>query len=351
MLETIIQFIEGRIEALEIFTELYGLCEIGKDEVKRDGNTTERTFPVQYIGAGNYKLYPNDFDLTASHGYFKLLDVSEERDDENDLYGGETILTRTYSMRFVAYVNKDIYQVDNKYAPDKIMHNVSQMLSLEDVAGLNTSLDTISITSRVTSVEMDRYAVLDAEYDNVDLGALDLQYTYFYADFDITLSATASCLFTYACGDQVTDVATLLANAYGDCQNVTVSNSDDSYEQSVVSGGTLELPDITLTEVDGSTTTAPSVQDVSCDADLCPQFLKGVFAAGDTDMEQITIDSDSAGTYDTETTDSGTITYSVNGGAFETLAAKGGSITLADTDTLDVKRTSSASAGFFKLAN
>jgi hypothetical protein len=62
---------------------------------------------------------------------------------------------------------------------------------------------------------------------------------------------------------------------------------------------------------------------------------------------------DSAGTYDTETTDgsSGTITYSVNGGAFETLAAKGGSITLADTDTLDVKRTVSSAAGFFKLAN
>jgi len=400
MLEVIIQFIEGRLEALNIFTKLYGLCELVQDEQGGE----RRKFPAEYIGAGNYKLYPNDFDLTANHGYFRITDVSEER-EESELYGGETLLSRTYSMRFVAYVNKDIYQVDNKYAPDKIAHNISQMLSLEDVKQVRDDLDLLSITSRVSNIDTDRYEVLGDEYDNVNLSALDLQYSYLAFDFDITIQATASCLFSYACGDQTVSVATLLSNAYGDCQvadvsnsdstysttvasggtlnlpditltevdgsevtypsvkdlvcdadlcaDGSVSNSDDSYTNTVASGGSLELPDIEVTEVDGSTTTVPSVQNVTCNASLCPQFLKGVFASGDSDMEQLTIDTDSAGTYDTETTDgsSGTITYSVNGGAFETLAAKGGSITLADTDTLDVKRTLSASAGFFKLAN
>lgn len=400
MLEVIIQFLEGRLNALNIFTKLYGLCEIVQDEQ----NNERRSFPAEYIGAGNYKLYPNDFDLTQNHGYFRIESVSEDRED-SEIYGGETVLTRTYSMKFIGYVNKDIYQVDNKYATDKIVHNLSQMLSLEDVKQVRDDLDLLSITSRVTNIETDRYAVLEEEYDNVNLSALDLQYAYVSFDFDIVISATAGCLFAYACGDQTVDVATLLSNAYGNCQvadvsnsdstysttvasggtlnlpditltevdgsevtypsvkdlvcdadlcaDGSVSNSDDSYTNTVSSGGSLELPDIEVTEVDGSTTTVPSVQNVTCDSSLCPQFLKGVFASGDTDMEQLTIDTDSAGTYDTETTDgsSGTITYSVNGGAFETLAAKGGSITLADTDTLDVKRTVSSAAGFFKLAN
>jgi len=348
MLEVIIQFLEGRLDALNVFSKLYGLCEIVQDEQ----NGERRSFPAEYIGAGNYKLYPNDFDLTENHGYFRIQDVTEDRED-SELYGGETVLTRVYSMKFVAYVNKDVYQVDNKYAPDKIIHNLSQMLSLEDVKQVRDDLDLLSITSRVSNIEQDRYAILEEEYNNVNLSALDLQYAYISFDFDITIAATASCLFAYACGDQTVSVATLLSNAYGNCLDATVSNSDDSYSQTVSSGGTLDLPDIEVTEVDGSTKTVPSVQDFTCDANLCPRFLKGVFAEGDTDMEQLTIDTDSAGTYDTETTDgsSGTITYSVNSGAYETLAAKGGSITLADGDTLDVKRTDGTAAGFYKLSN
>jgi hypothetical protein len=42
-----------------------------------------------------------------------------------------------------------------------------------------------------------------------------------------------------------------------------VSNSDDSYDENVVSGGDLELPDITISNSDNSfTTTSPSVKDV-----------------------------------------------------------------------------------------
>ncbi len=348
MLEVIIQFLEGRLDALNVFTKLYGLCEIIQDEQ----NNTRRSFPAEYIGAGQYKLYPNDFDLTENHGYFRIQSVTEDRED-SELYGGETVLSRVYSVRFVGYVNKNVYEVDNKYAPDKIIHNISQMLSLEDVKQVRDDLDLLSITSRVSNIQQDRYAVLEDEYNNVNLSALDLQYAYISFDFDITITATASCLFAYACGDQTVSVSTLLSNAYGNCQDATVSNSDDSYSQTVAAGGTLALPDITVTEVDGSEVTYPSVQDVTCDADLCPMFLKGLFAEGDTDMEQLTIDTDNEGTYTTEATDgsSGDITYSVNGGAYETLAAKGGSITLSDGDTLDVKRTDGTASGFYKLSN
>jgi hypothetical protein len=46
--------------------------------------------------------------------------------------------------------------------------------------------------------------------------------------------------------------------------DATVTNSNASYTDSVVSGGTLVLPDITVTDSDGSTYTQPSVENVVC---------------------------------------------------------------------------------------
>ena len=47
-------------------------------------------------------------------------------------------------------------------------------------------------------------------------------------------------------------------------ENATVENSDASYTNTVAGGGTLVLPDITVTDSDGSTFTQPSVTDVVC---------------------------------------------------------------------------------------
>jgi surface protein len=56
------------------------------------------------------------------------------------------------------------------------------------------------------------------------------------------------------------------------CNPGTVSNSDSSYSDTVLSGGTLTLPDITVTDSDGSTFTQSSVTNVTCtlspDADV-----------------------------------------------------------------------------------
>tara|TARA_R110000868_G_scaffold279203_1_gene539265 strand:- start:12625 stop:14199 length:1575 start_codon:yes stop_codon:yes gene_type:complete len=48
------------------------------------------------------------------------------------------------------------------------------------------------------------------------------------------------------------------------CYAAIVENSDASYQTTVASGGTLVLPDITVTDSDGSTFTQPSAQDVTC---------------------------------------------------------------------------------------
>jgi hypothetical protein len=75
--------------------------------------------------------------------------------------------------------------------------------------------------------------------------------------------------------------------------DATVENSNASYTDSVVSGGTLVLPDITVTDSDGSTYSQPSVENVVCtlspDTDLEVNGTpEGTFAAGSTIEVNIT---------------------------------------------------------------
>ncbi len=153
-----------------------------------------------------------------------------------------------------------------------------------------------------------------------------------------------------------------------------IENSDASYTASVESGGTLVTPDIDFSVnsiVEGS---VPSVKDIDIELEdslsnpITPSnvtmvgdvltievpsgskdiFIKGLFKASSDTMETLTIDADSAGTYTSITDDgsSGSITLSKNGGAF---AAFSSPLSLVATDTLDVKRTVDAAAGFFKI--
>jgi hypothetical protein len=48
------------------------------------------------------------------------------------------------------------------------------------------------------------------------------------------------------------------------CADVRVNNSNSSYTEYVASGASLELPDITVTDSNGSTFTAPAVTNVTC---------------------------------------------------------------------------------------
>jgi len=48
------------------------------------------------------------------------------------------------------------------------------------------------------------------------------------------------------------------------CESATVKNSDDTYTNTVNSGGSLTLPDVTVTDVNGTTRTEASVKDITC---------------------------------------------------------------------------------------
>ena len=79
-----------------------------------------------------------------------------------------------------------------------------------------------------------------------------------------------------------------------------------------------------------------------------PTFINGIWQTADTDLPQLTIDADSAGTYTSITSDapSGAITISKNGGAY---AAFSSPLVLAIGNTIIVKRATAGALGYFKI--
>ena len=146
--------------------------------------------------------------------------------------------------------------------------------------------------------------------------------------------------YDYECTDDVVPEPT--------CEDATYQNSDESFTQSIASGSTFVAPDITVTDSDGSTFTAPANTNVTCTPPVNNTTIKGVFSSGVLDMPQITIDSDNEGTYTSESTDgsSGSITYSINAGPYVSFSSP---FVLTIGDTLDVSRTDSTSDGFYKI--
>ncbi len=106
---------------------------------------------------------------------------------------------------------------------------------------------------------------------------------------------------------------------------------------------------VTIKNFGGTTLGTQAVKSNGAIDYVAPIPLKFGWAAGNGDTLTWTVTADEAGTYGTYTPTgtNGTITYSKNGGGY---AALSGSITLAVSDTITVRRTTTTSAGSVKWA-
>lgn len=104
---------------------------------------------------------------------------------------------------------------------------------------------------------------------------------------------------------------------------------------------------VTIKNFGGTTLGTQAVNSNGAVDYVAPIPLKFGWAAGNGDTLTWTVTTDEAGTYGTYTPTgtNGTITYSKNGGGY---AALSGSITLAVSDTITVRRTTTTSAGSVK---
>lgn len=141
--------------------------------------------------------------------------------------------------------------------------------------------------------------------------------------------------------DQIVNDTTILVK---NSANVTIASGTFKAEES----GNISAPDKVF--IDSDLSVSPLVQgvDYTCTPQIQTVFLKGVWGVGIDTLPTLTIDTDNAGTYTSESTDgaSGTLTYSINGGGYATFVNP---TVLAVSDTIIAKRTVTTAVGYFKF--
>ena len=129
------------------------------------------------------------------------------------------------------------------------------------------------------------------------------------------------------------------------CVDATVENSDASYTTTVASGATLVLPNITVTDSDGTTSSVPSVQDVTCtlSPDATVQLngsTIGTIASGATGDFPVNLDGSPSGVWDgsawqVTSTPCADATVELNGVEMTTIPS-------GDTENISVRQSSGA---------
>jgi hypothetical protein len=130
--------------------------------------------------------------------------------------------------------------------------------------------------------------------------------------------------------------------------DATVENSDTSYSNTVASGGTLVLPDINVTDSDGSISSVPSVKDVVCSpaADATVEnsdssYTNTVASGGTLVLPDITVTDSDGSTSSVPSvqnvlcTPSADATVENSDSSYTNTVASGGTLTLPDITVTD----------------
>ena len=247
MLQSIIDYLTIKLQALKI-TDVYGLGELVVNK--------ESEKPALYIGSGQYTSLAN-FDNHNGLMYFRLVSPVTNAVAESQV-GGEDVFQRTYNLRIIAYVNKDVYNTDNNYIDDKIAHNIQLAIDNEDDGLLSTSLGAQTATIQTISYETNRRNVSDGESLEFDI---PFNYVFLALDFNVVIIGSQDCFNTYGCNDTPIDYLELLRAEICESEyldgTATATNSLSTVigTVSVPSGGTANIPitDSTITRSDATT--------------------------------------------------------------------------------------------------
>jgi hypothetical protein len=186
MLNTIIDTINTRIEGLNLFGQIYGLCS----QITRD----KKTFPAQYCN-GEYKQV-SDFDLHKGIVYHRQTgEISLEEIEEEQIAANDPFYQRTFPMRVVAVIKKDLLGIDNDaYSESRVAQDFLSVIARTNNKALRESLRVDSVVFEVESITTDREDIFKEEYTGFESNFFKYEYLYIAIDYNILVSGSLSCL-------------------------------------------------------------------------------------------------------------------------------------------------------------
>lgn len=190
MLEKIIEHINTALDTLRIFEKTYGLCEIISLE--------DKSFPAEYCG-NEYKK--TDFQNTIYHRMSGSISISEDEDQQ--VSGCGLYSERSYPMRLVACVKKNIYNNGNNdaYIDQKIAENIESVISFSNNKALSSLLKADEVSVKVNSIATNRNDIFRDEYRGykADEMFIDYEYAYVAINYTIKIAGDLSCYQLQQC--------------------------------------------------------------------------------------------------------------------------------------------------------
>lgn len=186
MLKEVIDYINGRIETLNIIESRHGICEIITDGT--------RTFPAEYCN--NTHAPVSEFTLFKGVCYHRIEGYSIEQDNENSSNGCSIYSKKEYDIKSVFCVKKDVYD-NNAYAEELIVNNLEKVISVQNSETLCTSLDMDVVSINIDGVELDRKKLYKEEY-NIE-NKIGYEYAYFALSIKIIIEGELDCQTLTTC--------------------------------------------------------------------------------------------------------------------------------------------------------
>jgi hypothetical protein len=268
MLKDCLTYLSNKIDTLGYFNKVVCFAE----KIEREG----RFFPAQYTFNEFKEINLDDF---GSVGYFRKTGDVTITEQTNETLSKSTQYETTIPLRFVGFITKDVYSNDAYFA-DNICQEVLAYITVGNSA-LKAAMKAKKVTFKANKYSTDGYTIGRDEYENINF---EPRYThaYFYIDFNLSVVTNSQC-YTDICNDIPVDFGYVtIKDGQGNViekvkcggeyiciasegGNVTITNSDFSYEQTVACGTSFELPDTTynvyVDNVLQNTVSVPSLKD------------------------------------------------------------------------------------------
>lgn len=185
MIKDAIEFLQARLETTNLFSKVWGLCEL----INKDG----KTYPAYYNGNGDYTDV-SQFNRYDGSAYFRMLsDVTmTEVEDAFITTSCGALLQYELSVKLVCVVKRDKLDCDDAYGA----HTFAQMITkvMDSPAGLGVALNASFADSTVKRYSTSGHDILIQEYKNPSVNEFDTNYVYLSMDIDLTIIKDKTCI-------------------------------------------------------------------------------------------------------------------------------------------------------------
>ncbi len=203
-MKVIIDYINYKIEEMNLFPVRYGLCEIIKNP------TNETSFPAEFC-SGEYKPVNFENDGTVYHRLTG--DITSQETDEESSVSCDPFIERTYPMRTVGVVPKT---ENNAYQDSNIAELLARKITLSNNRTLRQALKADSISIEIKNISTDRNKIWGEEYTKIDM-SMPFESIYLAIDYDVIITGNNSCFPEYECGSAPAELcATIIEIDGGD---------------------------------------------------------------------------------------------------------------------------------------